>query len=76
MPLNYTTVINTMKDDKVDMLITGHHRLLADEHHAAANARRKRIVSGGEAVRTRKQMAKSLAAHLNINLTERGSVWE
>jgi hypothetical protein len=60
----------------VDMLITGHHRLYADEHHAAAKARRKRIAIGGEAIRTRKEMAKTLAAHLNINLKERGSVWE
>ena len=58
------------------MLITGHHRLYADEHHAAAKARRKRIVSGRRALRTREQMAKALAAHLNINLKERGSVWE
>jgi len=58
------------------MLITGHHRLYADEHHAAADARRKRIAMGEEAIRTRKEMAKALGAHLNINLKERGSVWE
>jgi len=49
---------------------------MADEHFAAADARRKRIVSGRRALRTREQMAKALAAHLNINLKERGSVWE
>lgn len=58
------------------MLITGRHRLLADEHHAAAKARRKRFAIGKRAVCNRVDMAESLNAHLKYNLTEKGSIWE
>jgi hypothetical protein len=58
------------------MLITGRHRLLAGEHHAAAKARRKRIVIGKRAVCKRVDMAETLNAHLKYNLTEKGSIWE
>ena len=49
----------------VDMLFTGHHRLTADEHHAAAKARRNRIVKGKEALKIRQSMAAALGRHLN-----------
>jgi len=58
------------------MLITGHHRLLADEHHAAAKARRKRIRLNERAIRIRKQMSRSLGLHLNNNSDEGGTIWE
>ena len=59
------------------MLITGHHRLMADEHFAAADARRKRIAEGREAICRREAMAKSLSAHLKPKPnTERGTLWE
>lgn len=64
-------------DDKIDMLITGHHRLLASEHHAFANASRKRIVKGKEAIAKRKEMARVLNKHMgNINITEKGRIEE
>tara|TARA_B100001250_G_C19795940_1_gene788698 strand:- start:334 stop:525 length:192 start_codon:yes stop_codon:yes gene_type:complete len=60
----------------IDMLITGHHRLTADEHHAAAKARRKRIAKGKEALKIRQSMAASLGRHFNQTQMERGTVWE
>ncbi len=58
------------------MLITGHHRLSADEHHAAAKARRKRIAKGKEAIEIRQSMAHSLGQHPHYNPTEKGKIWE
>ena len=62
--------------ETVDMLITGSHRLTADEHHAVAKARRKRIRLGKEATRVREQMANSLGKHLNPEYRDEGTVWE
>ena len=60
----------------IDMLIEGNHRLTADEHHAAASARRKRIAQGKEALKIRQSMAAALGRHLNQTQMERGTVWE
>lgn len=63
-------------DEYIDMLIEGNHRLTVDEQYAAVNARRKRIALGREAIEVRKSMSKILGRHININLTEKGKIWE
>jgi hypothetical protein len=65
-----------MDDEYTDMLITGHHRLYADEHFAAVDSRRKRIAIGKRVILKREDMAATLNAHLKYNLTEKGSIWE
>jgi len=66
-----------MEPVAVDMLVTGNHRLTADEHHAVAKARRKRIAAGKQAIQIRKRMARSLGRHLNkSDQREKGTVWE
>lgn len=65
-----------MDDEYTDMLITGHHRLYADEHFAAVDARRKRIALRKEAIEIRQKMSKVLGRHININLMEKGRIWE
>jgi len=63
-------------DEYIDMLIEGNHRLTVDEQYAAVDARRKRIALGREAIKIRQQMSENLGRHININLTEKGKIWE
>jgi len=63
-------------EEKIDMLITGHHRLLASEHHAFANASRKRIIKGKEGIAKRKEMARILGNHIKLNTKEMGRIEE
>ena len=61
---------------KVDMLINSHHRLTKEQHHAYQKASRKRIAKGKEADAVRKKMATTLGRHINLNLKEKGEIWE
>jgi len=63
--------------DEVDMLITGHHRLLPSELHAYTKAMRNRVALGKEGTARREKMAKVLNKHIgNINITEKGRIIE
>ena len=61
---------------KVDMLITGQHRLLLSEHHAYAKAGRKRIIKGKGDIKRREDMAKVLGNHIKLNTKEMGRIEE
>ena len=63
--------------EEVDMLITGHHRLLPSEHHAYTKAMRKRVAIGKEVIARRKEMARVLNKHMgNKNIIEKGRIIE
>lgn len=63
--------------EEVDMLITGHHRLLPSEHHAYTKAMRKRIAIGKEAIARRKEMARVINKHSSlIAIIEKGRITE
>jgi|21_taG_2_1085346.scaffolds.fasta_scaffold11100_5 hypothetical protein len=48
-----------MKDEYIDMLLTGNHKKTADEHHAYAKASRKRVKEGRDIEARRKARAKT-----------------
>ena len=52
-----------MKEEYIDMLIQGNHKLTKDQHHAVARTRRKRIRLGKKGDARRERMAKSLGRH-------------
>ena len=52
-----------MKEEYIDMLIQGNHRLTKNEHHAVAKTARKRIRLGKKGDARRERMAKSLGRH-------------
>ena len=63
--------------DEVDMLITGHHRLLPSELHAYKKAIRKRVSIGKEGTARRKEMARVLNKHMgNKTIIEKGRIEE
>ena len=63
--------------DEVDMLITGHHRLLPSELHAYVKASRKRVAIGKEVIARRKEMARVLNKHMgNKTIIEKGRIIE
>jgi len=49
---------------------------LASEHHAFANASRKRIIKGKEGIAKRKEMARILGNHIKLNTKEMGRIEE
>ena len=67
---------NMTNPNPVDMLVEGNNKLLKKEHHAYQKASRKRIAKGKEAIAIRKKMANSLSRHINLNLKEKGEIWE